>query len=191
MDFSYYRNDHQEEFKRFDCNYCIQKGNNDTKMVCFRNSNKKMLNLPTIPDNFHKQIDVSQSNVYNDFDRSLKEITKEELIDYYTQIRSLFPNERAYKVWFMPLMRIGPKNQPVCPVAFFSKKLNDIVSWESAADKYGVLPYKGSYLDQPLYVIEGFDICREAASKYTNSKMEESKKKNKDNNSSQRNPRRR
>lgn len=150
-------------------------------MVCFRNSNKKMLNIPTIPDNFHKQIDVSQSNVYNDFDRSLKEVTEEELINYYSQIRSLFPNERAYKVWFMPLMRIGPKNQPICPVAFFNKKLNDIVNWESAANKYGVLPFEGSYLSQPLYVIEGFDICREAESKYTNSKMENSKKENKNN----------
>lgn len=179
MDFSYWRNDHQEESKRFNCDYCIQKGYCNKRLVCFLKKKKKTVSIPLLPDNFHKRIDTSQSDIYRKFDRIQKEVTKEEVIQYYSHVKSLFPNERAFKVWAMPLMRLGLKNQLICPIPFFDKYLDDIVSWESAADKYGVLPYKGSYLDQPLYVIEGFNICRSAESRYTNTKMKDSKKKSK------------
>lgn len=192
VDFSYYRNDNQEEYKRFNCDYCMQKGLRDKRIVCYLKENEKTLLMPNIPDNFHKQIDVSQNDIYTQFDRVEREVSKEELIEYFGQIRELFPNERAFKVWAMPLMRLGLDNQLICPLPFFTKKLNDIVSWESAADKYSVLPYEGAYLDQPLYVIEGFNICRSAESKYTNTKMKKSKKSAKSAvNNSQSKPRRR
>jgi hypothetical protein len=138
-----------------------------------------------LPENFSKRLKSSKKEIH-DSDYIQVEATKEDVIGYYTKIRDILPNERAFNVWKMDIMRLGMTQhgrggKPICPVPFFTKKLQDIVKWESAANKYGVLPYRGAYLDQPLYVIEGFDVVRAADNLYNAKRMKEMKKKNKSN----------
>lgn len=136
--------------------------------------------MPLIPKNFNKQLKSKKSDI-QDMTFVKKEATKQDVIDYYSIVRDLLPNERAFKVWMMDFMRLGKGGKPICPIPFFKQELRNIVDWESAAGKYNSLPFEGSYLDQPLFVIEGFNIVRAAENLYNSKKMEETKKKNQSN----------
>lgn len=56
--------------------------------------------------------------------------------------------------------------QDVCPTNFFDPFLERLLQWESAAREYHTLPYAGGYLDQPLYIIQAFQIIRGARGQY-------------------------
>ena len=54
----------------------------------------------------------------------------------------------------------------VCPLSLLiGREINGIpidtlVDWETAADQYHTLPFQGSWLDQPLWLIQAFDHIR-------------------------------
>jgi hypothetical protein len=151
--------------------------------------------MPLIPKNFAKKLGSKKSDI-SKMEFVKTEATKEDVIEYFSIVRDMLPNERAFKVWMMDIMRLGVTKKgsggkPICPVAFFTKRLRDIADWESAANKYGVLPFEGSYLDQPLYVIQGFNVIRAADSLYNSKKMKEMDKQNKKSTNSNRGRRRR
>lgn len=133
--------------------------------------------MPLITQSFSKKLGNSKSSITK-VETVKKEVGKEELIEYYSKVRGLLPNERAFKVWMMDFMRLGGEKggKPICPVPFFTKRINDLAEWESAASKYNSLPFKGGFLDQPLFVIEAFNVIRAADNLYNSKKMENMKK---------------
>ena len=81
-------------------------------------------------------------------------VSREEFIEILEYIQELKPN--------MPLFEIirtyfrSPKE--VCVTAFGDPDLDWLIKLETRAQEYGVLPYEGGQLDQPLYILQAFDM---------------------------------
>lgn len=74
-----------------------------------------------------------------------------EVLEYIQELKSGMPLFEIIRTYFR-----SPKE--VCVTAFGDPELDWLIRLETRAQEYGVLPYDGGQLDQPLYVLEAFDI---------------------------------
>lgn len=109
----------------------------------------------------------------------VKEATREDVIEHLVAVHKLTPAAMVINVLDSQLMRLDPedRSKKVCPVGLFDYTTDWLVSLETAASKYHVLPFPGSYLQQPLYIIEAFDVCRAAEARWNNNKILKMKEK--------------
>lgn len=156
VSFSQWRAEAQERSLDFDCTNCIE-SERYKKRICFFKNKTMTVDFPVLDENGEI---IEYEN---------RKITKEDVIDYLIQVHKHLPGMLANEVLNTPNMRIEGK--PICPVGLFDYETDFLTSLESAASEYHVLPYDGAYLDQPLYIIEAFDICRATRAKYSNKKM--------------------
>ena len=59
----------------------------------------------------------------------------------------------------------------LCPQSLLSIECADLVSLENAVSRYHQLPFPGSYLEQPLALIEAFEVIRGAIIGFENEKI--------------------
>jgi len=149
----------------FDCTACAKKDDKgycrqDTRL-CFVKNKRMEVDFPV----------MNEVGAITGVER--RYITKEDVIKRLIEFHRHVPNMLAYEVLNLPPMAIEGKK--VCPVGLFDYETDFLTSLESAASEYHTLPYGdwqgNGYLDQPLYIIEAFDVCRSARAKYSNKKM--------------------
>ena len=164
--FSNWRAENQERSLEFNCDYCTLKERYKHK-VCFVKNKQIDLDFPIFDEH----------GVIQEYEQ--RNATKEDVIQHLIEVHKLMPNVLVIDVMSTRLMLLGKQKEKVCPIGLFDYETDFYVSLETAASKYHVLPYEGAYLDQPLYLIEAFDTCRAAESKYNNAKMNKVKEKGK------------
>lgn len=148
----------------FDCRDCVSKKRH-LRSVCFHKSKKIWCRIPVFDES---------GNVFEWLER---EMTKEDMVEHLTKVCNLLPSALIIDLLKHKLMQVGKRGEFVCPMGLFTEEADWLVSLETAASKYHVLPYPGehggagSYLEQPLFIIEAFDTARSAEAKYTNYKM--------------------
>jgi|GEM_PF-2764280 len=165
-----WRGEDQGRYLEYDCTYCIKKGWYKNR-VCFLKNRKLKLKVPEY------DLGTGEREAPRVVSCEIKEMTKEDVVKKLVECHGLFPNKLVHDVLFFPHMRMGLNNEYICPVGLFDYEANTYVALETAASKYHNLPFSGSYLDQPLDIIEAFDTIRAAEARYTNHTMNELKQK--------------
>lgn len=61
----------------------------------------------------------------------------------------------------------------VCPTGIIDPVYNEIVIWEERTQKYGIFPYTGGQLDQPLKMMEAFDVIRSSVAQFNKKREQE------------------
>jgi len=156
--FSHWRADAKERYLTFDCKNCRETGGYKRR-VCFYKKRKQLLRFPLLED----------GSKPSDFE--VRNATREDVIEHLVAVHKQVPGKMIIDVLDFRPMMIGMNGEKVCPVTLFDHTSDWLVSLETAAAKYHTMPYPGSYLQQPLYIIEAFDICRGAEARWNNNKM--------------------
>lgn len=134
--------------------------------VCYRYNSVNTINVPNIYDEVGNPLFFKDGKEI-DGAFSVKDCTKSELIDIMVRISRKQPSRPIFDIWKAYFRRyIGirwdkdtKKYLPaeVCPIGLLTNEIEQYISMEIAASNYNSLPYEGSWLDQPLKVIEAFD----------------------------------
>ena len=96
-----------------------------------------------------------------------EKLTGDDLIDELSRISLLIPDAPIFKL-------LGAHYQyptEVCVTGLLGPMFNDIYLWEERSEKYGVFPFTGGQLDQPIAMLEAFDIIRSATSQFNRDRM--------------------
>jgi len=145
----------------YDCVTCTNK-ERYKRRICFLKQREYDLNFQVLGS--------SQREVER------RRVTKEEVINYLIDVHKMTPSLLITDILMNDArMRLGDRGETVCPICLLDYETDFLVSLETAASKYHSLPFEGAYLDQPLYIIEAFDICRAAEAKYNNYKLNQIK----------------
>lgn len=96
---------------------------------------------PNVPPPIKRQID--------------EELDVDDLFEELVKVHQEAPDAPLFDL----LMTFYPQ---VCPTGIIDPIYNEIVTMEERTQKYGIFPYAGGQLDQPVKMLEAFDIIRSA-----------------------------
>ena len=147
----------------FDCLYCMKKERHKGR-VCFLRDKEQFLRFPILDSN-GKIVEWEK-----------RMVTKKDVCELIMRVHDFMPNKLVTDVLNSVYLRIGLNGEPVCAIGLFDPFHEWLVSLETAASKYHVLPFAGGYLDQPEFIIDAFDAIRAAEAKYQNMQLSKMKK---------------
>jgi len=119
-----------------------------------------------------------------------KEFTEEDLLDWlYDLQENNFPDAPAFELLQRFIKKPGAfEKGEVCLTGLIDFELGEIIDLESACHNYHCLPYAGGLFDQPIKLIETFNVIRATRNKYDNLKIEQITKDVKNNPDSSKKP---
>ena len=109
--------------------------------------------------------------------------TEEEFLQWLYEFNDSFnANMPAFEI-IQKTLKAGNSNKEVCCTAFVDMEMGTMIDMESACAAYNQLPYDGGFLDQPIRLMEAFDIIRGERQRFENVEadklLSEAKSKNK------------
>lgn len=161
-----WRSEDEARQSTYDCSYCKMRNLKGTR-VCYRFDSINTLNIPLIFDKagnpkFHDEQGREIEGAY-----SQRKCDREEAINVLAEIAKKQPSRSVFDIWKSYFIRyIGTRwdeesekwvSAEVCPIGLITEESESFISMEASASKYNSLPFEGSWLDQPQFIIEAFE----------------------------------
>ncbi len=98
-----------------------------------------------------------------------EDMTVDRFFEEISRIQIFFPEKDIVSLIFGTY-------RGLCLQSLIEYNAVELMNLENAASRYHNLPYKGAYTDQPVIIIDAFEIIRSAIIRFENDLMKEAQK---------------
>ena len=96
----------------------------------------------------------------------IEKLTEDDIFEELAKISIELPDIPVFEL----LLMYYPQ---VCPTGILDPVFNQLLLWEERSQTYGVLPYVGGQLDQPIKLVEAFDTIRTTVATFNKKREQE------------------
>jgi hypothetical protein len=101
-----------------------------------------------------------------------RQLDEKELLDQIEEYQDIFPSMPSFDI----LTKFFSSPRPVCPTSLVDWQTRQLLEIESGCKEYHALPYEGGLMDQPVWLLEAFDIIRSERNAFERIRIEDYKK---------------